>query len=310
MKKFFKTLAVLSAITLVSSGFIACSNGDDDDATTLALLADSSSSKVLGTGNYIETSGTVSAPVNNVSKCKDSKGGVYEFTQTLSRSVAADGEWSYTEKGKTTPKYSGEYTGDISSFGSDESDLILKVEKVANSSGTMEEAAEKKLFSFNATSDGKFTATIPNIELVSDYDAVFSCTFHDDPAFRAICIGTYYFKDGKFSIKLYCRIEGRNDFLYIQDTVIATGTYTGNFAKNGSVELTCNKVIDQSDERWEKISAEMQMAYNLGKKCFYVTNKNLPLVSYKETWTCKIDNDGNLIDYDDETNEQEIYIRR
>lgn len=308
MKKFFKTLAVLSAITLVSSGFIACSNGDDDNATTLALLADSS--EVLGTGNYIETSGTVSAPVNNVSKCKDSKGGVYEFTPTLSRSVAGDGEWSYTEKGKTTPKYSGEYTGDISSFGSAESDLILKVEKVANSSGTMEDVAEEKLFSFNATSDGKFTATIPNITLISDYDAVFSYTDDD-----GIC--TYYFKDGKFSAKAYYRFEldyrfeGRNNFLYIIDAVFATGTYTGDFTKGGSLKLTSNKAIDDSEAHWDKVNAAVEKAYISGKKCYYVTNKELPLLSIKETWTCDIDEDGNIIDYDDdETHEKEIYIRK
>lgn len=164
MKKIEKIFAILSSVAILVTSVVSCSSGDDGNNAALSATTPTTtlSEKV--------TSGSVGTLNGNVLECTDSDGGKYTFTKNSSpsgnkRSAAETGTWTYTEKNKTTPKYSGTYTGDISSS---TLNLSLKVEEVTDSSGNFASVKDVKDFAFTSSS-GTFSATIPAVELADRY---------------------------------------------------------------------------------------------------------------------------------------------
>ena len=150
----------LCILLAVSFEFVSCAN-DDESVSSPVNTA---------------TTGTVSTATTNTSGAKtatlEATSGSYTFTENLPATTnivaraAVDGTkggvWTFTEKGKTTPKYSGTYKGDISQFGNGEVSLMLTVEQMQNSQGVLVAVQSTKSFSLNATKTS-FTAEIPTV---------------------------------------------------------------------------------------------------------------------------------------------------
>jgi hypothetical protein len=159
------TTSILLALSLLATG---CSNDDGDTPPVITPTS---------------TSGAVQSATTNDSGQKtaslSTSGGTYAFTETSAQSAslvrAADtatvdetksGTWTFTEKDKTSAKYSGTYKGDISQLAKAEVKLSLTVTQTANSEGQLVNA-ESVSFDLTATTS-KFTATIPEVKEASE----------------------------------------------------------------------------------------------------------------------------------------------
>ena len=123
------------------------------------------------------TSGTVATPEENeqgetVLVCTDSTGGKYIFTETNVMERAAEsipsvqgGVWQFIVDNVIL--YSGTYEGDIKSEDAIKN-LVLTVEKAADSKGELKQTKEERTFTFaieTVEDEVVFEATIPTVEI-------------------------------------------------------------------------------------------------------------------------------------------------
>ena len=156
------TTSILLTFSLFVTG---CSNDDGNSPQTVTPTS---------------TSGSIAAATTNASGQKtaslSTSTGTYAFTETsaqaasLLRAATVDetksGAWTFTEKDKTSAKYSGTYKGDISQLAKAEVKLSLTVTQTANSEGQLVNA-ESVSFDLTATTS-KFTAAIPEVKEASE----------------------------------------------------------------------------------------------------------------------------------------------
>lgn len=176
-----KIFGLLAASALFAGAFVSCSNGSDSPSAlattgttqngTTTSLADSATVKDVA---QVATSVTSASYSSNTATLAASNG-TYVFTGTAAQpniAISADaaqttsGTWKFTETGKTSPKYMGSYTGDISAIGTANTILTLKVEKVLNN-GLLTAVVEKKDISMTVPTSGTFDATIPAVKVSS-----------------------------------------------------------------------------------------------------------------------------------------------
>ena len=178
-----KIFSLLAASALFAGAFVSCSNGSDSpstlspfppaEQTTTPLSETATVSEVAA----VETSGT--AAVSGSTATLSANNGTYLLTESTSSSASVStgisaseapstkkGTWKFTESGKTTPKYAGSYTGDISTIGTSNTALNLKVEKILNN-GLLTAVVEKKSISMTVPQTGTFDATIPAVKVSS-----------------------------------------------------------------------------------------------------------------------------------------------
>ena len=175
-----KIFGLLAASALFAGAFVSCSNGSDSPSALAATgttqnggtsLADSATVKEVA---QVATSVTSASYSSNTATLSASNG-TYVFTGTAAQpniAISAEsaqtnsGTWKFTETNATSPKYMGSYTGDISTIGSSDTALNLKVEKIVNN-GLLTAVVEKKDISMTVPSSGTFDATIPAVKVSS-----------------------------------------------------------------------------------------------------------------------------------------------
>lgn len=172
-----KIFGLLAASALFAGAFVSCSNGSDSPSVTTqngttTSLADSATVKEVA---QVATSVTSASYSSNTATLAASNG-TYVFTGTAAQpniAISADaaqtssgGTWKFTETNATNPKYMGSYTGDISTIGSSDTTLTLKVEKIVNN-GLLTAVVEKKDISMTVPTSGTFDATIPAVKVSS-----------------------------------------------------------------------------------------------------------------------------------------------
>ena len=164
-----KIFGLLAASALFAGAFVSCSNGSDSpfvpanpSGTTQnggTPLSDSATIKDVAA---VATSGITAAKEGNTATLSASNG-TYVLTGTAAQSNIAisalqgqsiGGTWKFTETGKTSPKYIGSYTGDISAIGNANTSLLTAV-------------VEKKDISMTVPTSGTFDATIPAVKVSS-----------------------------------------------------------------------------------------------------------------------------------------------
>ncbi len=178
-----KIFGLLAASALFAGAFVSCSNGSDSPSVPAnpyvpnnpsgptTSLSDSATVKNV---DEVATTGITATKENNTATLAASNG-TYVLTGTAAQSNIAisalqgqsiGGTWKFTETGKTSPKYMGSYTGDISAIGTADAILTLKVEKVLNN-GLLTAVVEKKDISMTVPTSGTFDATIPAVKVSS-----------------------------------------------------------------------------------------------------------------------------------------------
>lgn len=177
-----KIFGLLATSALFAGAFVSCSNGSDSPSAlaatgttqngTTTSLADSATVKDVA---QVATSVTSASYSSNTATLAASNG-TYVFTGTAAQpniAISADaaqpssgGTWKFTETNASNPKYMGSYTGDISTIGSSDTTLNLKVEKVLNN-GLLTAVVEKKDISMTVPTSGTFDATIPAVKVSS-----------------------------------------------------------------------------------------------------------------------------------------------
>ncbi len=178
-----KIFGLLAASALFAGAFVSCSNGSDSPSVPAnpyvpnnpsgptTSLSDSATVNEVA---QVATSGITATKENNTATLAASNG-TYVLTGTAAQSNIAisalqgqsiGGTWKFTETGKTSPKYMGSYTGDISAIGTADAILTLKVEKVLNN-GLLTAVVEKKDISMTVPTTGTFDATIPAVKVSS-----------------------------------------------------------------------------------------------------------------------------------------------
>lgn len=177
-----KIFGLLAASALFAGAFVSCSNGSDSPSVPAnptgttqnggTSLADSATVKEVA---QVATSVTSASYSSNTATLAASNG-TYVFTGTAAQpniAISADaaqtnsgGTWKFTETNATSPKYMGTYTGDISTIGSAETALNLKVEKVLNN-GILSAVVDKQSINMTVPQTGTFDATIPAVKVSS-----------------------------------------------------------------------------------------------------------------------------------------------
>ncbi|MBQ3836877.1 MAG: hypothetical protein II814_07095, partial [Treponema sp.] len=181
-----KIFGLLAASALFAGAFVSCSNGSDSPSA----LAATGTTQNGGTQNGTTTSLSDSATVKEVAQVATSvtsasyssntatlaaSNGTYVLTGTAvqpniaisaTQAQSSGGTWKFTETNATSPKYTGSYTGDITTIGSSETSLTLKVEKVLNN-GILSAVVDKQSINMTVPTSGTFDATIPAVKVSS-----------------------------------------------------------------------------------------------------------------------------------------------
>lgn len=178
-----KIFGLLAASALFAGAFVSCSNGSDSPSVpanptgttqngTTTSLSDSATVNEVA---QVATSGITATKENNTATLSASNG-TYVLTGTAAQpniAISADvaqpssgGTWKFTETNATSPKYMGSYTGDITTIGSSETSLTLKVEKVLNN-GILSAVVDKQSINMTVPQTGTFDATIPAVKVSS-----------------------------------------------------------------------------------------------------------------------------------------------
>ena len=178
-----KIFGLLAASALFAGAFVSCSNGSDSPSVPAnpyvptnpsgptTSLSDSAKVNEVA---QVATSGITATKENNTATLSASNG-TYVLTGPAAQPNIAisalqgqsiGGTWKFTETGKTSPKYMGSYTGDISAIGTANTILTLKVEKILNN-GLLTAVVEKKDISMTVPTSGTFDATIPAVKVSS-----------------------------------------------------------------------------------------------------------------------------------------------
>lgn len=181
-----KIFGLLAASALFAGAFVSCSNGSDSPSALAATRTTQNGGTQNGTTTSLADSATVkevaqvatsvtSASYSSNTATLAASNGTYVFTGTAAQpniAISADaaqtnsGTWKFTETNASSPKYMGSYTGDISTIGSSDTALNLKVEKILNN-GLLTAVVEKKDISMTVPTSGTFEATIPAVKVSS-----------------------------------------------------------------------------------------------------------------------------------------------
>lgn len=228
----------------------------------------------------LTTSGTMEKPALQADgsatlTTTDSTGGRYTFTQPTPpaasiRSASSSGTWDYTNKDEIK-QFAGNYSGDITSSGANS--LSLTVEKAADPSGKLQEVTEPQSFDFEVSSDGKFEATIPAVEIVVQVEpteveliktATMENTFDYTYATESNIWSLHLYSDNTFKMYTDITVTTKEvDFSFGQIGIAFTGTYTGEPAKDGEIVLNIQKM---SKDYWAFDYPAVYQAYKEGKK--------------------------------------------
>ncbi len=176
MKKVSRKIFGLVAVSMILAGaFVSCSNGSDSSSAPTGTTAPLSESATVSEVADVATTG-ISASVTGNTATLTASNGVYVLTpsQGTNSNIAANGAsatsskgaWKFTETGASSPKYAGSYTGDISTIGSSETSLNLKVEKILNK-GLLSAVVDAKTINMSIPQTGTFDATIPAVKVSS-----------------------------------------------------------------------------------------------------------------------------------------------
>lgn len=228
----------------------------------------------------LTTSGTMEKPALQADgsvtlTTTDSNDGRYTFTQPAPpaasiRSASSGGTWDYTNKDEIK-QFAGSYSGDITSSGAN--NLSLTVEKAADESGKLLEVTEPQSFDLAVSSDGKFEATIPAVEIVVQVEpteveliktATMENTFDYTYATESNIWSLHLYSDNTFKMYTDITVTTKEvDFSFGQTGIAFTGTYTGEPAKDGEIVLNIQKM---SKDYWAFDYPAVYQAYKEGKK--------------------------------------------
>lgn len=250
----------------------------------------------------LSTSGTMEKPALQADgsvtlTTTDSNGGRYTFTQPAPpaasiRSVnSGGGTWDYTNS-TGIKQFAGSYSGDITSSGANS--LSLTVEKAADPSGKLQEVTEPQSFDFEVSSDGKFEATIPaveiavpveptEVELIKTATQESSYSSKDSTGTQYTTLTCDFYSDDTF--KMYAELTFRpNDesvnFSYKQEGIAFTGTYTGNPLEDGQIIANIQKM---SKKYYEFDYPALYQAYKDGKNSVTISLTEEDLVAMQTT---------------------------
>lgn len=265
----------------------------------------------------LTTSGTMGNPALQADgsatlTTTDSTDGRYTFTQPAPpaasiRSASSSGTWDYTNS-TGIKQFAGSYSGDITSSGANS--LSLTVEKAADPSGKLQEVTEPQSFDFAVSSDGKFEATIPAVEIVVQVEPPAGTS----PSIIKTVTMTHFFSSGKdfyydredfhtinfYSNKTfiwhvkYIRTLKEVNFSYTIEGPALVGTYTDDSLTDGTVLLNVQK--------WSKSLAsgvsitspeltEVFTAYRSGASSKTVTITEADLTPFNTTYPIIISGD-------------------
>lgn len=201
--------ALLSSAMLF--GIAACKNNDDDDTPSVTVAGTTVTAPKVTTGTVaadaVKTENGVKTATLSTSD------GSYKFTENASAnasisareavSVSVDaGTWTFTETGKTTPKYAGTYTGKISDIATATGTTLKLTVTRTVKDGKLVKVASKKDFDFKASTTEGFKAEIPSVTVPAVADATPDCVGTDElsgKTFERTYDGgkeVYTFKDG------------------------------------------------------------------------------------------------------------------
>ena len=251
---FIVTILLFSACPKISD-----SNLDDEKQKTDSILVETVVIDSVRTEGKL---GSVSTPDDNgniTMICNDKNGGRYEFTQQslLQRSTTNGGMWSYFVD--EIEKFSGSYTGDISSLGTLPS-LSLVVEKAADASGKLQVTTETKSFSFDV-SNNKFTATIPSVEIkIEEKEPTLSIK----TLTKSINYQNHrfdFYSDNSFEL-FFSESTSVNDFSYQISGIYGVGKYVGDPKKDGIILIELEKSIESKYVEFEE---QIFQAYKAGE---------------------------------------------
>lgn len=251
---FIVTILLFSACPKISD-----SNLDDENPKTDSILVETVVIDSVRTEGEL---GSVSTPDYNgniTMICNDKNGGRYEFTQQslLQRSTTNGGVWSYFVD--EIEKFSGSYTGDISSLGTLPS-LSLVVEKAADASGKLQVTTETKSFSFDV-SNNKFTATIPSVEIKVEEKKP---TLSIKTLTKSINYQNHrfdFYSDNSFDL-FFSESSSVNDFSYQISGIYGVGKYVGDPKKDGIILIELEKSIESKYVEFEE---QIFQAYKAGE---------------------------------------------
>lgn len=250
---FIVTILLFSACPKISD-----SNLDDEKPKTDSILVET---VVIDSVSTEGTLGSVSTDDNgNITRiCNDENGGRYEFTQQSlpRRSTTNGGMWSYFVG--EIEKFSGSYTGDISSL---DTPLSLVVEKAADASGKLQVTTETKSFSFNVdVSNNNFTATIPSVEIkVEEKEPTLSIkTLTKSINYQNLRFDFY--SDNSFEV-FFSESSSVNDFSYQISGIYGVGKYVGDPKKDGIIFIEVEKSIESKYVEFEE---HIFQAYKAGE---------------------------------------------
>lgn len=156
---------------ILAGAFVSCANGSDDSTPAAGPVAPLSESATVSEVAAVTTKGT--AALSGSTATLTASNGTYVLTagsqtqtQTQAVLLPEKGTWKFTETNATSPKYMGSYTGDITTIGSSETALTLKVEKVLNN-GLLSAVVDEKDISMTVPASETFEATIPAVKVSS-----------------------------------------------------------------------------------------------------------------------------------------------
>lgn len=278
---FIVTILLFSACPKISD-----SNLDDEKPKTDSILVET---VVIDSVRTEGTLGSVLPPDDNgniTMICNDENGGRYEFTQQslLQRSTTNGGMWSYFVD--EIEKFSGSYTGDISSLGTLPSpSLSLVVEKAADASGKLQVTTETKSFSFDV-SNNEFTATIPSVEIkVEEKEPTLSIK----TLTKSINYQNHrfdFYSDNSFEL-FFSESSSVNDFSYQISGIYGVGKYVGDPKKDGIIFIELEKSIEPKYVEFEE---QIFQAYKAGENSKNIEIQLTDLVEDKRFFYYYIEN--------------------
>ncbi len=180
MKKVSRKIFGLLAASMLLAGagaFVSCSNGSDSSSATGSGSgsnpASSGQTTTVSAVDSVATSGT--AAVSGTTATLTASNGKYVLKagQGTHNNIAAidspsatnEGTWTFTETGKTSPKYVGSYEGNIATIGFSATSLKLKVEKYLIN-GSLAAIVKEETFDISfASTSTEFSATIPAVKV-------------------------------------------------------------------------------------------------------------------------------------------------
>ena len=275
-----KIFGLLAASALFAGVFVSCSNGSDSPSVpanptgttqngTTTSLSDSATVKEVA---QVATSVTSASYSSNTATLAASNG-TYVFTGTAAQpniAISADaaqtnsGTWKFTETNATSPKSMGSYTGDISTIGSSDTTLTLKVEKILNN-GLLTAVVEKKDISMTVPTSGTFDATIPAVKVSSVTSYILAKMGGGKNPQNVYSSYTTIIRldlssDGKITYSAIGSEKGTNSPLDDNTTKFASGTYTIADGKLTGILFGKAKIL--------KIDAEGNLLEDDGKEYF------------------------------------------